>query len=148
MFETVQVALGTPAELGIRGTKNPRPTEGGPGRLPTTETTLSPGSGTRKKKTHDVASRGATLQVLSPRVQVVWHLPSTLPNWVAPRNRTDPTHWLHPGARQSILQAPLPIVVRHFRKSLRDHVGICPKRPSMLQGTCGSQTANLILPCA
>ena len=86
-------------------------TEDGPGRQPTTVTTpWSPGSGSRKKKTHDVASRGTTLQVPSPRVQVVWHLPSTLPNWVAPRNSTDPSHWLHPGARPSILQAPLPIV--------------------------------------
>ena len=115
MFETTQVALGTPTELGIRGIRNPRrdlnATESGPGRQPTTETTpWSPGCGTRKKKTHDVASRGATLQVLSPRVQVVWHLPSTLPNWVAPRNRTDPSHSLHSGARPSILQAPLPIV--------------------------------------
>ena len=59
MFETAQVALGTPAELRIRGTRNPRldlnATQGGPGREPTTETTpWSPGSGTRKKKTHDV----------------------------------------------------------------------------------------------
>ena len=52
-------------------------------------TPRSPGNDTRKIKTHDVASRGATLQVPLPREQVVWHLPSTLPNWVGPRSCTD-----------------------------------------------------------
>ena len=105
---TAQVALESPADETGNSRLDLNVTEDGPGQQRTETTPWSPGDDTRKKR-----------RMMWPAVEPHFKFRHfghkwsgrCFPNWVCPRNRTDPDRELHPEIRQSILRTLLQVVV-------------------------------------